>query len=297
MSRPYAKPTSDRQLLFRCPVCLASHKAQRDLVLSSGADLLEVYRCSCGIGYTQWALAGKAPDLYCSRYYDHVRYQSQAGRRAYIAHLAGFVGFCVEKEPVSSRTMLDVGCATGDFVEWALSAGWHTEGVDISDAAIELGKKRGLPVSVASLSTLQDAPGQYDVLTLWDVLEHLPNPRQSLLDMKAALKPNGLLLLKTVSRLSIIESCARCLYHTTARHCQGPLRRIYVPGHLYYFTPASLERLLLETGWKPVILSQDDTPARALFSSVCLRLIFGALAWVQNKAGRSYELLVACRKA
>jgi len=66
-----------------------------------------------------------------------------------------------------SRRLLDIGCATGDFVAWAKNSGWQAEGIDISKAAVVAGKKNGVPIREGSVEGLVEHNEVYDVITLW----------------------------------------------------------------------------------------------------------------------------------
>jgi len=280
-----------------CPACGTPH-------LPVGADLrlpgLDIYRCSCGLGYSGLAVSGITGESYDAEYYRHVRYAAEAGRASYTAHLAGIFGKCMKEcpPPAGGRRLLDVGCATGDFIRWALNHGWDAEGVDTSLSAVGIAQSRGIPARVGALPDLADQAGRlYDVITMWDVLEHLSDPVRALASLRRISAPGGILVLKTVSRTSIIEAMARLLYRASFGVIEAPLRRMYVPGHLYYFTSAVLHRLLAQTGWAVTCAGQADTPARALTGSPLLGAGLALAAQVQHATGRCYELFAAGRKS
>jgi 2-polyprenyl-3-methyl-5-hydroxy-6-metoxy-1,4-benzoquinol methylase len=237
--------------------------------------------------------------VYDASYYEHLRYTDDAARDAYVAHLAEFFEEAVRRwgSPAGSKRLLDVGCATGDFVAWAGRSGWDAEGLDVSAAAVSMGRARGLRLRVGGVDDLAQQGASYDAISLWDVLEHLPDPTGALRAIAAALRPGGLFLLKTVSCRSIVDALAAAAYRATGGLAQGALRRMYVPGHLYYYTPEALARHLAENGWEVILARQADTPPQALFRSRALRAAFTVVAAVQAWTGRCYELFAACRKA
>lgn len=91
-------------------------------------------------------------------------------------------------------TLLDVGCATGAFLAFMAAHGWQVQGVEPSSAAATIARQRGLQIHNTVLATV--APDQFDVVTLWDVLEHTPDPLATLQAVVRALKPGGVALLR-----------------------------------------------------------------------------------------------------
>jgi SAM-dependent methyltransferase len=282
--------------IVRCPVCLRDPGLSRpDVVVRYPQGPLRIFKCSCGLRFSEYALNGIPPGLYGHSYYDHVRYRDQEGSNAYLAHLADFFNRGLAATTPEGRKLLDVGCATGDFVAWALRAGWEAEGIDISSDAVEIGKRRNLPVTQADLLALPDPLVRYDVITLWDVLEHLPDVQSALLVANKVLRPGGLVFLKTVSSFSLLERMARAIYHLSIGVVDGPLKRFLVPGHLYYFGQKNLETLLANCGFDLLRLENSDTPSRALFRSRVMTAAFDLIYFFQRATRTGYELLAVCR--
>jgi 2-polyprenyl-3-methyl-5-hydroxy-6-metoxy-1,4-benzoquinol methylase len=100
--------------------------------------------------------------------------------------------------------LLDVGCATGVFLETARSSGWDVTGVEFSSYSSKVAReKRGINVEQGSLEDCIDQrripKSEFDVLTAWDVLEHLTDPMRTLKYFNKALKVGGFLFLETVN--------------------------------------------------------------------------------------------------
>jgi len=72
--------------------------------------------------------------------------------------------------------VLDVGCATGIFLEVAREVGWQAEGLDISNYALECAKAKGFEVHGGTLAGAGLPEHRYDVITMWDLIEHVPDP-------------------------------------------------------------------------------------------------------------------------
>src|SRR5439155_6595773 len=93
--------------------------------------------------------------------------------------------------------LLDVGCALGDFLMEAKDAGWDVEGVEISHYAAQRARARGLRVTAGRLEELDLPAASFDVITLYDAIEHLTDPVATLAAVHRLLVPGGLLHLVT----------------------------------------------------------------------------------------------------
>lgn len=94
-------------------------------------------------------------------------------------------------------TILDVGCADGKFVEIMEMDGYTAMGIDISCDAVRNAKMKGLHVFSGTLRQLPSSHGGYDAITAWDLLEHIEDIREFLIDCKRLLKPDGLFIFST----------------------------------------------------------------------------------------------------
>ena len=135
--------------------------------------------------------------------------------------------------------LLDVGCATGDFIALMRSYGpWSVVGIELDSNVASLARERyGLEVLNGSVDALDLPPASFDVITLWDVLEHLPDPRVSLHRIATWLRPGGCLVIRTPDAGSL--------------HARiwGPYwAGLDTPRHVVVFNRASLARLSTSVG-------------------------------------------------
>ena len=106
------------------------------------------------------------------------------------------VRIAIDHEPTSG-TLLDIGCASGEFLEYFVKhTNWKGIGIEPIEHAAELAQKKGLTVIKGTLNDANFESSFFDVITLWDVLEHLPNPASSLKECARLLKPSGKLIIK-----------------------------------------------------------------------------------------------------
>jgi 2-polyprenyl-3-methyl-5-hydroxy-6-metoxy-1,4-benzoquinol methylase len=90
--------------------------------------------------------------------------------------------------------LLDVGCATGNFLNLAVRRGWQVLGLEIIEkAAIIARQQYNLEVITQNLESVELPDGSFDVVTLWDVLEHLSSPRDVLTRIHKLLRPMGMI--------------------------------------------------------------------------------------------------------
>jgi SAM-dependent methyltransferase len=135
--------------------------------------------------------------------------------------------------------ILDIGCASGRFMAECAGAGWTVVGLEPSRILCEEAQRllgdgaRILPI------TLQEADfpeSSFDAVTMWDVLEHVPNPREFLQKAVSLLKPGGLLL----ANVPDLDS-----WQARVMRRRWPL---FLPEHLNYFNPESLARCGTQSG-------------------------------------------------
>jgi SAM-dependent methyltransferase len=164
---------------------------------------------------------------------------------------------------------LDVGCGFGVFVAAMRGRGWEAEGLDPSPAAVEAAARRGCPVRLGTLEGLQAEPGRYDAVTMFYVLEHLPDPVGALRKALDLLAPGGTILLRVPHTTPIVRLLTPFGWGGT----------LYDPPfHLYDFSPNVLGEMLRRTGFVDIrtFPGQPTVPAR-LGARIAARL-FGALA-------------------
>lgn len=142
--------------------------------------------------------------------------------------------------PTAGRRLLDIGAAAGFFVEQARQAGWDAEGIEPSKWAVAYARDRvGVPVREGVLDEATFAANSFDVITFWEVIEHLPDPRGFLTQVARVAKPGALIFLSTPDSGSAV---ARVL----GRNWLGWRK---IPEHLFFFDKRALTRLLDQTGF------------------------------------------------
>ena len=125
--------------------------------------------------------------------------------------------------------LLDIGAGTGDFLLTAKNDGWETIGVEPSDRAKNIAKEKGISF-VEEISTLENH--SLDVITMWHVLEHVPDLELQIQELKRLLKPTGTLIIAVPNYKSF-----------DANHYQTFWAAYDVPIHFWHFSKKSIQLL------------------------------------------------------
>ncbi|MBN1586568.1 MAG: class I SAM-dependent methyltransferase [Candidatus Omnitrophica bacterium] len=145
--------------------------------------------------------------------------------------------------------LLDVGAGYGTFLTRALERGWEAQGVE-SDAEVVrwVEEKQGLPLEQGDFLSADWSQGPYRVITLWDVLEHLPDPRAAVLRARELLEPGGMLVLRTPICNALLPGLYRMLYHITNSRVTAPLDKLF-EFHLWHFDSRAIDGVLENSGF------------------------------------------------
>ena len=144
-------------------------------------------------------------------------------------------------KPDSSKSVLDIGCGGGAFPKAAFDLGFSVTGIEPGKWLCEEGRKRyNLDLRPGVLSDYSFDSSSFDLVTLWDVIEHLTAPAQVLEEIHRILKNDGYLLVNYPDHASL------------ARRLLGKKWPFYLNVHLYYFEPGTLSTLLQKCGFEVI---------------------------------------------
>ncbi len=138
----------------------------------------------------------------------------------------------VERFAGSKGRVLDIGCATGFSLLAARARGWQAEGIECSEFCVEYARSRGLTVHQGSLRDYPGKEGSMDAITMWDYLEHSPDPLGDLKVCRSLLKQGGVILLS-------IPNVDSWSYRLLGKKWIG-FKNI---EHLYFFSRHTMARL------------------------------------------------------
>jgi 2-polyprenyl-3-methyl-5-hydroxy-6-metoxy-1,4-benzoquinol methylase len=226
--------------LEHCPVC-GKTEFKNKLVVEDytvSHESFAIVQCvACSFQFTNPRPA--ASDI--GRYYESDAYVShnsaaqgfinQAYKVARFFTMRRKVALLNKLAPRRGR-LLDYGCGTGHFLVAAKSNGWQVAGLEPNARAREEAASRlGQPIGEESLTSL--AAGSFDAITLWHVLEHVHMLNETLAELVALLKPDGVLIIAVPNAESL-----------DAQHYREQWAAYDVPRHLYHFVPKTITQLL-----------------------------------------------------
>lgn len=133
---------------------------------------------------------------------------------------------------------LDIGCSAGFILEAARKRGFETYGVEISPLALQYAKEElRLNVFDGFLDEARFPDHYFDVITMYEVIEHVPDPTRFLLEVRRIIKEDGIIELSTPN-----------IGHRKAKKEKEGWEAVIV-DHLYYYTMDTLDRMLKKTGF------------------------------------------------
>jgi SAM-dependent methyltransferase len=159
-------------------------------------------------------------------------FDKEAMKKVFTQHILDF------ERLILGRDMFDIGAATGYFLLLAKARGWNVSGIEISKDASQKARNKGLDIITGTLSDT-NIQRNFDVVTMWDVIEHMRNPEFEINLVNKILKPGGLLAINTPDSYSLIARILKKRWHL-----------VVPPEHIWYFNKKSLSLLLERNGFK-----------------------------------------------
>ncbi|MFZ2500426.1 MAG: class I SAM-dependent methyltransferase [Minisyncoccia bacterium] len=240
-------------------------------------DGFSLYRCvGCGHGVV-WPLPSDVSEIYTKDYftgaksgfgyvdYDRDKEPMRTLLNQSIFQIESFLG--VMHAPKKGK-ILDVGAATGFFLDIARERGWDVHGVEVSDFAASIARDKGIAMTTGTLADLQDAQESFVAVTLWDVIEHVQNPLEELRRAAGLLAPGGVLLMTTPGLSSLYARFLGKRWHL-----------IVPPEHLHYFTRRSMRLLLKKAGLEVLDISGPSKSFTLSYIFQTLARWQGPLVW------------------
>lgn len=242
---PRVSDTAERLRVSLCNLC--GHDRNRPFCPQNGRGLVQCMRCDL-------VFVGVQPNpqelyaLYGETYF-HNDQSGEVGYTNYIADEANIrqtanrrIAFAEKFAPKRGK-LLDVGCAMGFIMDEAHKRGWQVEGLDVSAFATEyVTRTFGHQTYNAPLTSLDLPAESYDMVTMYDVIEHVPDPKANMQAIARLLKPGGIYELATpdIGSLPARLTGKRWIGYKMSDE------------HVFYFSIATLTKMLDDAGFDVV---------------------------------------------
>jgi SAM-dependent methyltransferase len=257
-----------------CPTCGPGFGTENFLQAPSGEFLFSYVRCSaCGLVFLNpRPEAAEMQGFYDEDYYGGEDRKFRSGAEALFARARARRAV---RYFSSSGKVLDVGCGQGTFLQLMQAKGWKGYGTELSSRSASRALQAGLSVSVGEIRGNQFPTDFFDLVTFWQVLEHLRDPSAVLRRVRPLLKHGGIVAISTPN----VESLQ-------ARVFKGDWFHLDAPRHLFLFSPRTLGKFMGAHGFRLLALSHFSWEQNP----------YGWLQSILNRAGFSSNLLYSLIK-
>ncbi len=164
--------------------------------------------------------------------------------------------------------LLDVGCASGAFLRAAREEGFNAVGVERNRDTAAAARALGLEVRDGTIEQAGFPAVTFDVVTFWDVIEHLPDPASALLEAARILRPGGTVAFSTPN----VDGLFPRLSGAVGRRV-GYWTHPEPPAHLHQFSVTTLARLLERCGFRVDAVAHDRSPLKYSLAPGGFRLL------------------------
>ena len=138
-----------------------------------------------------------------------------------------------------TNKLIDVGCGIGYFLEEAKKRGWEVYGTEYTDEAIQICTSKGIKMEKGIINPKNYKNEDFDIITSFEVIEHINNPIDELANFYALLRKSGLVFVTTPN------------FNSLLRYRLGSSYNIFCyPEHLSYYTPKTLKKVFTRAGFK-----------------------------------------------
>lgn len=245
---------SERPLLIQaCPICFHVLEKENPILLS----VTSLYTCGgCGVVFASPNFQNEQGDFFDAYHVKQwLSYYKPFRRRAHKFFLSRYTRLFS-----SVRSVLDVGCAAGWFLDSIKKVGVRTVGIEPSLSIEKLSKSHELYRIPAKDMVM--VKGKFELISFWNVFEHFSNPHRILKLASSKLKPSGLLILSIPNQDGFISRIAYALVKISSGFIRTPLEELFQTnnsfGHLFHYHRRSLEELLKMHAFKPLIWEGAD---------------------------------------
>ncbi len=241
-----------------CPLCKGA--AREVIFTKKGFDLV---RCgSCNLAYIgQPPTPDELQKLYSFEAGYQTDFANDVSSEAKFHTKTARLSYAALSQHRSGGKVLDVGCSAGFFLKEALAHGWDAHGLEYSpDTANVAARNPGLHIKSGTLEDAHYEAKSFDVVTLWDVIEHVPDPLQTMHGVHRVLHDDGLVAISTPNIDGLFPQLS---YRVAKQLDYWPHPE--PPHHLSQFSGQTLGLLLARAGFEIVATETKRIPLSFTF--------------------------------
>jgi 2-polyprenyl-3-methyl-5-hydroxy-6-metoxy-1,4-benzoquinol methylase len=240
-------------------------------------------------GYTEASAFPEVRDFFANCNRDYVEDPVIREMRRHLEGLEQAVG--------RPGSLLDVGAGTGILMHLAQQRGWRPEGIDIAPLTAEkVAREFGFDITIAPFEQHDFGGRRFDAITMLDVLEHVVDPLATLRRVHALLRPGGAVAIAVPNQRSLLTYLVGIYARLRGPAANGLLFRLYVPPHLYYFTPPTLRSMVEAAGFRVAELRQGAVYLGRYRMSLAMRIPLEMILAAGAAVGMNARLAVIAVK-
>ncbi|MBI4864040.1 MAG: class I SAM-dependent methyltransferase [Candidatus Riflebacteria bacterium] len=204
---------------------------------------------------------------------------------------------CLAPHRPDRGELLDLGCATGLFLELAQQQGWRVTGVEFSEyaAAVAIDEKQ-LRVLVGDLLDQHFPDRHFDAVTMWDMIDHSESPSTVIREVRRILRPGGLVAMDTFMEDALLFSLAHAAYRLTGGLIATPSLKAHPIHHSHYFSRTTFRRLLECNGFEILEARGSNLDAATVSLGRVGKWVVALFNRLSSLCGREMEMMLIGRK-
>lgn len=293
--KPYLKPYDT------CPLCSGKNWAS---LYELG--VLKVYKCrDCSMMFLNPCLMPEEQKMIFSSkefltkvsgffadYHDDSSWTTPKTSAAYASALEA-----AEAIVPSRGKWLDVGCGKGSFLTIAKSRGWQAYGLEPNfDTARRLKESHSIEVYTEDFFEAALPASSFDAVSLWDLIEHTPDPARWMKRCLQLLKPGGLLVIATPNHFSFLDMIVDISYRLSGGKFLTAIGKLYTVDHTLYLTDVTLKSLYERSGFDYIRHLKVNTDLSRYSMNPLFRLFSETLLGISSVLGLQNRVIMIGRK-